>query len=250
MWNEQAFLKASNPGIFNYFGNSVSIWGDTIVVGSYQENSAATGVNGDPNVGEIKNAGAAYVFVRNGISWSQQAYLKSNNPSIDELFGISVSISGETIVVGVERADFDAEDSGAAYVFVRSGSKWTLQQILRSTTSSNPKNANFGHSVSISGERIVVGAVYEANRGRAYVFERVGTTWTQTAQLLDDNTRSTDHFGVSVSISGDTIVVGAELEDSNAAGVNGGQNNWNAISSGAAYVFVKCTLDSASLSQS
>jgi hypothetical protein len=94
-WTQQAYLKASNPGVADYFGYSVSISGDTIVVGAYLEDSNATGVNGTQDNGATAS-GAAYVFVRIGTTWTQQAYLKASNTEAGDNFGYSVSISGDT----------------------------------------------------------------------------------------------------------------------------------------------------------
>jgi hypothetical protein len=264
-WTQQAYLKASNTGVRDYFGHSVSISGDTIVVGAYQENSNAKGVNGDQNDDSALYAGAAYVFVRIGATWTQQAYLKASNTESSDNFGWSVSISGDTIAVGAKEEDSNAvgvngdqsnndiPDSGAAYIFVREGITWTQQAYLKA---SNTGVADyFGYSVSISGDTIVVGAYGEDSNatgvnedqsndrafdsGAAYVFVRNGTTWTQQAYLKASNTGGGDAFGYSLSISGHTIVVGAYHESSNAIEVNGDQNNDDAFDSGAAYVFVR-----------
>jgi hypothetical protein len=197
-WHLQAYLKASNTGAFDYFGYSVSISGDTIVVGAYLEDSNAARVNGDQNNDDAGYSGAAYVFVREGINWTQQAYLKASNAEADDWFGYSVSISGDTIVVGAY-----VEDSNAR---------------------------------GVNGDQRNNDAPYS---GAAYVFVREGITWTQQAYLKASNTGAYDWFGYSVSISGDTIVVGASQEDSNATGVNGDQSNNDASNSGAAYVFMR-----------
>jgi hypothetical protein len=264
-WTQQAYLKASNTGAVDLFGCSVSISGDTIVVGAYQEDSSATGVFGDQNKDDAPNSGAAYVFVREGTTWNQQAYLKASNTEEYDSFGYSVSISGDTIVVGAyqedssatgvfgDQNDNTATGSGAAYVFVRHGELWTPHAYLKA--SNTARDDTFGCSVSISGDTIVVGAAGEASNatgvngdqnndnssqsGAAYVFIKFGELWIQQAYLKASNTEAGDHFGYSVSISGDTIVVGAYLEDSNATGVNGDQNKNDALESGAAYVFVR-----------
>jgi T5SS/PEP-CTERM-associated repeat protein len=264
-WVQQAYLKASNPGSSDVFGASVAIAGDTIVVGAPQEDSNATGVNGDGSNNLSFTSGAAYVFVRSGTNWSQQAYLKASNTGAGDIFGASVAVSGETIVVGAESEDSNATgingdqtnnsgtNSGAAYVFVRSGTNWSQQAYLKA--SNTGAGDIFGASVAVSGETIVVGAESEdsnatgingdqannsgTNCGAAYVFVRNGTNWTQQAYLKASNTEEFDQFGESVAISGDTIVVGAHGEDSNATGVNGNQTNNTAGVSGAAYAFVR-----------
>ncbi|MGH8474815.1 MAG: choice-of-anchor D domain-containing protein [Methylococcales bacterium] len=128
-WSQQAYLKASNTGYSDNFGVSVAISGDTVVVGAPGENSNATGVNGDQSDNSADYAGAAYGFLRSGATWSQQVYLKASNTGSDDEFGVSVAISGDTVVVGApfensnatgvdgNQSDDSASYSGAAYVF-------------------------------------------------------------------------------------------------------------------------------------
>jgi hypothetical protein len=132
-WSQQAYLKASNTEAGDLFGRAVEVSDDTIVVGAYQEDSGATGVNGEQSDDSATNSGAAYVFVRNGTKWSQQAYLKASNTGANDYFGWSVAVSSDTVVVGAPResssatgingnqSDNSAGNSGAAYIFVRSG---------------------------------------------------------------------------------------------------------------------------------
>jgi hypothetical protein len=257
---QQGYLKASNTGADDEFGWSVAISGDTLVVGAPGEDSSATGVNGDQGNNNAVDAGAAYVFTRSGAIWSQQAYLKASNTGAGDNFGYSVAISGDTIVVGAwgeasnatgvngNQADNSAVAAGADYVFTRSGTTWSQQAYLKA--SNTDANDQFGYSVAIFGDTIVVGAPNEASNGypndnsaayagAAYVFTRSGTTWIQQAYLKASNTGANDAFGVSVAISGDTVVVGAPYEDSNATGVGGNQTDNSANAAGAAYVFVR-----------
>ena len=259
---QQAYLKAFNTGELDQFGTSVAISGDTVVVGALYESSNATGVNDLANSGNdlAYGSGAAYVFVRNGTNWTQQAYLKASNPEADDGFGSSVAISGDTIVVGAPYEDGDAsgdqndnsaEDSGAAYVFVRNGNTWTQQAFLKASNADT--DDSFARSVSVSGDTIVIGAALESSNatgvngdqndnsaffaGAAYVFARAGTAWTQQAYLKASNAEAGDGFGVSVSVSSNTVVVGASGESSN--GINYDQNNNNATFAGAVYVFAR-----------
>jgi len=262
---QQAYLKASNTGATDQFGWSVSVSGDTVVVAALGEDSATTGVDGDQSDNSASFAGAAYVFVRSGTTWTQQAYLKASNTDAGDQFGMSVSISGDTVVVGAPEEDSDATGvngnqsnnnagfSGAAYVFVRSGTTWSQQAYLKASNTGAVDL--FGFSVSISGDTVVVGAQREASdatgvdgnqsdnsassAGAAYVFVRSGTTWIQQAYLKASNTGAGDEFGWSVSVSGDTVVVGARNEDSAATGVNGNQGDNSASGAGAAYVFAR-----------
>ena len=262
---QQAYLKASNTGESDRFGDSVSVSGNTVVIGASWEGSGATGVDGDENDNSVPFSGAAYVFVRNGATWSQQAYLKASNTGFDDEFGSSVSISGDTIVVGAfgedsgathvngDGTDDSAVDSGAAYVFVRSGTSWSQQAYLKA--SNTDAGDHFGLSVSVSGDAVVVGARDEDSSatgvdgnqdnnsapgaGAAYVFVRSGTSWSQQAYLKASNAEASEWFGDAVAVSADTIVVGARYEDSGAVGVDGDQSDNSEGNSGAAYVFVR-----------
>ena len=267
-WVQQAYQKASNPANGNWFGFSVAISGDTVLGGSIYESSSARGVNGNQNDSSAYWAGAAYVFVRNGTNWSQQAYLKASNTTtalVFPQFGFSVAVSGDTAVVGAigepssstgvngDESDQSAYMAGAAYVFVRNGSTWTQQAYLKA--SNTDARDMFGSSVAIAGETVVVGAPEEssnatgvngdgsnnsaADSGAAYVFVRNGIDWTQQAYLKASNTDRADEFGSWVSLSDDTLVVGAIAESSSATGVNGDQTNNSVSRSGASYVFVR-----------
>ena len=262
---QQAYLKASNTGALHYFGRSVAVSGDTVVVGAWQESSSATGVNGNQANNSATNSGAAYVFVRSGTEWSQQAYLKASNTGANDYFGLSVAVSGDTIVVGApneasnatgvngDGTDNRAFGSGAAYVFVRSGTNWSQQAYLKASNTGS--GDHFGGAVAVSGDTAVVGADFENSAatgvndgqtdksarwaGAAYVFVQSGTNWGQQAYLKASNTGVADEFGQSVAISGDTVAIGAWYEDSNATGVNGNESNNDALDSGAVYVFVR-----------
>ena len=247
---QQAYVKASNSGDHDTFGSSVAVSGDTMVVGSATEDSGSTGVNGDQSDTSAASSGAAYVFVRSGGTWSQQAYLKASNTEAGDQFGISVAISGDTIVVGAnsddsnatgvdgDQSDNSAVQSGAAYVFTRSGSTWSQQAYLKA--SNTGAGDAFAGEVAIAGDTIVVGAPGEASgSGAAYVFTRSGSSWSQQGYLKASNAATNDVFGNSVAISGDTIVVGAYREASNATGVDGDQSDNSAVQSGAAYVFTR-----------
>jgi drug/metabolite transporter superfamily protein YnfA len=253
-WIHEAYLKASNTGLLDQFGFAVAISGDTIVVSAMGEDSGATGVNGNGADNSGINPGAAYVFVRDGTNWTQQAYLKASNAGISGAFGISVAIASDIIVIGAnqersgatgvngDQYDTNAPNSGAAYVFVRHGTNWTQQAYLKA--SDTHPNDRFGESVAVSGETVVVGAPIQApiqgySSGAAYVFVRVGTNWSQQAFLKAAVPDTSDMFGHSVAISGDTIVASAHWEDSNAVGVNGDQNDNSSTYAGAAYVFVR-----------
>ena len=246
------FLKASNAGGIDRFGQAIAISGNTLVVGASGE---ASTVPGGPGDNSSTRAGAAYVFVRDGGgNWSQQAFLKAPNAEAEDRFGSSVDISGDTIVVAAVLedssasggpSDNSAEDAGAVYVFVRSRTNWTQQAYLKASNAE--ANDLFGFSTSLSGNTLVVGASdedssagggqannSELSAGAVYVFERSGSSWTQQAFLKASNAEAGDGFGSAVALSGDQIVVGAWQEDSSATG---GPLDNSSSAAGAAYVF-------------
>jgi hypothetical protein len=170
---QQAYLKASNSGAGDGFGVHVAISGDTVVVGVIWEASNAIGVNGDQNDNSEVGSGAAYVFVRTGTTWTQQAYLKGAMTGAEDRFGWSVAVSGDTVVVGATGEDSyatgvngnqlsdAASGSGAAYLFVRTGTTWTQQAYLKA--SNTGFNYHFGSSVAASGNLAVIGSPEEAS---------------------------------------------------------------------------------------
>jgi len=192
-------LTASDAAGEDFFGCSVSVSGDTAVVGSSFDDDGGT------------DSGSAYVFTRSGSTWTQQAKLTASDAAVEDRFGDSVSVSGDTAVVGAWKDDDGGESSGSAYVFTRSGSTWTEQAKL--TASDAAVEDLFGRSVSVSGDTAVVGSSFDDDAGEssgsAYVFTRSGSTWTQQAKLTASDAAVLDAFGRSVSVSGDTAVVGA-----------------------------------------
>lgn len=258
-WTQQAFLKSGNPGAGDRFGAAVAVAGDTVVVGAYGEDSNSTGANSIPN--ELASgSGAAYVFTRSGSDWTQHAYLKAGNTGAGDEFGKAVAVSGESVIVGAPAEDSgtagvnpvsneSANYAGAAYVFSRSGIVWTQQAFLKA---GNPGvNDGFGEAVAISGDLVVVGATGESGNstvvngpsnenalyaGAAYIFRRDSAGWVQLAYLKASNSQSLDFFGLSVAISGNTVVASAPSEGSGTSGVNSTPNE-NVPWAGAAYTF-------------
>ena len=260
---QYAYAKSPDPGLNDIFGYSVALSGDTLAVGAYQEDSAATGVGGNPANDGATDTGAVFVFRRAGTIWQQEAYLKASTTDTEDWFGFSVALSGDTLAVaavgedsaaagvGGDQDDDSADTSGAVYVFQRTGSTWQQEAYIKA---SNPGAFdNFGWSVALSGDVLVVGATGEASAaqgvdgdqgdntaadsGAAYVFRRSGSTWQQEAYLKASNAEAGDGFGNSVALSGDVLAVAAYLEDSAARGVDADQGNNVAEDSGAVYVF-------------
>jgi hypothetical protein len=206
-------------GVGAQFGNAVAISGNTMVVGARFDSTTAS------------QAGAAFVFVLNGTTWSQQAKLLASDGAALDKFGQSVAISGDTIVVGAYQANAPLSNGGAAYVFVRNGTTWTQQQKL--TAGDGTADDEFGNSVAIRNNTIVVGAHFadlpsNSAAGSAYVFGRSGTVWTQIQKLIPiSSTAGGDSFGESIAISGDKLVVGSDHDDT------------PETAAGAVYVFVE-----------
>lgn len=260
IWAQQAYIKASNTREHNYFGQSIALSGNTLAVGAYGESSPSTGINGSQTNSGENASGAVYVFVRNGTTWTQEAYVKASNTASDFYFGASVALVGDVLAVGspgVRNAlDHSALDWGAAYVFTRSGTTWTQQAYLRA--SNTEMNDRFGASIALFGDTLAIGAPGEASlartingnqadnsapgAGAVYVFVRSVVTWTQQAYIKASNTEARDDFGSSLALHGDTLVVGAPHEDGAATGVNGDQANNAAQDAGALYVYTRVGL--------
>lgn len=211
-WVQQQKLFSSDIGMDDQFGTSVAINGNYAIVGapgkSLRTPDELDEKQKDKDVG--KNAGAAYIFVRQGAGWTQQAKLRSSDLEPADFFGISVSIDGDTAIVGAHRHNWPKADGGAVYVFVRNGTRWTQQAKL--IPEDTQRFDYFGYSVSLSGNSVIAGCIRNNHRGKdsgaAYVFVREGTAWTQEAKLVGNNTSEADRFGISVAINGNLAIVG------------------------------------------
>jgi hypothetical protein len=238
---QQAYIKPADPNSLLYFGNSVALSGDTLVVGAPADDVI-------PFITQ-----AVYVFTRTGDTWSQQARLRPSNPESQDRFGFSVAIDGDTLVVGApgedssatgtngNQVDNSATDSGAVYVFTRTGTTWSQQAYLKA--SNTGAGDYFGWKVALAGDTLAVSALDEdsnspgingnqannstADAGAVYVFTRTGTTWNQQAYIKASNPDSLDVFGIGLALAGDgnTLAVGAVGEDSLATGIDGNQGN-------------------------
>ena len=270
-WSQQAYVKASNTGTNDHFGTSVALSGDgnTLAVGAFGEASGTTGIDTTPNEA-APFAGAVYVYVRSGSSWSQQAYVKASNTDFFDLFGTSVALNGDgsTLAVGAvneassstgieSTPNNSAPGAGAVYVYTRIGTTWSQQAYVKA--SNTAQGDNFGNSVALSsdGNTLAVGAPAQptpdaspGGAGAAYVYTRTSGIWSQQALVTASNPQAGDlveagdNFGGSVALSGDgnTLAVGAQFEDSGRTGVTPGSvdeaTSGNAAhDSGAVYVY-------------
>ena len=213
-WSQQQKLIPSDGAAGDLFGKAVAISDDTVVIGAHADDA---------------DTGSAYVFVRDGSAWSEQAKLTGADGAEGDWFGFSVAVGGDTLVVGAHNDDDKGSESGSAYVFVRSGTTWSQQQKL--TAGDGAADDGFGYSVAISGDSILVGAYLHntdrgAAAGSAYVFQRSGGAWAQQQKLTAGDGAAGDRLGTSVAVSGGVVVAGAYNDDDN--GTN----------SGSAYVFL------------
>lgn len=211
------------------------------------------------------SAGAVYVFRRTAGVWSQEAYVKPSNTRMGESFGSSVALNGETLAVGApsegscatgingDQTDSSCGSAGAVYVFTRTAGVWTQQAYVKA--SNTEFLDGFGSSVSITGDTLAVGAPFEkscamglngdqsnngcSEAGAVYVFTRTAGSWRQQTYVKASNTGANDRFGFSVTLSGDTLAVGAPGEGSSATGVNGNQADDGCLGAGAVYVFTQ-----------
>ncbi len=216
-WDQQAKLIANDASKGDSLGWSIGLSGDTAVIGAPH----------DDDKGE--NSGSAYIFTRTGNIWSQQAKLTASDGSEGDVFGISASLSGDTVVIGADLNEEKGFNAGAAYVFTRSGNTWSQQAKL--TASDGAEGDIFGVRVALDGNTALISARRDdddtmgVDSGSAYIFTRTGSTWSQQAKLTAPDGTADDRFGRSVTLVGDTAVIGAMFQDEK------GKN------SGSAYVF-------------
>jgi hypothetical protein len=259
-WSQQAYVKASNTNPDDGFGFSVDVAGHMLIVGARNEDSAATGIDGDQSDDSSPDSGAAYVFTRTDGAWSQEAYVKASNTGTGDSFGSGVAVADDTVFVGARfedsastgiggnQMDNSAPDSGAVYVFTRIGGAWNQQAYVKASNSS--AEDSFGVHISAKGDTLLVGAPYEdsgatsiegnqeddtaPDSGAAYVFKRMSGIWKQQAYIKGSNNLPGDGFGSSVVVAGDRLAVGAFHNP--ATNVRAQADN-TAPNTGAAYVF-------------
>ncbi len=265
------YIKASNTDANDTF-HVLAVSGDglRIAVGAHQEDSAATGVNGDQTSNAAASSGAVYIFRNDNGTWVQEAYLKASNTDAGDFFGWTVDMDerGNRVFVGAYQEDSSATgingnqasngqpESGAVYVFRRSGRNWSQEAYIKSSNSRSGDNFGSRLAVNDIGNVLAVSAPREdsnatgidgdqsdnsaSESGAVYIFERNGTTWTQQSYIKASNTDAQDRFGeFSVAVSGDgtKLAVGAATERSNATGIDGDQSDNSVNGAGAVYVY-------------
>ncbi|MDQ6477977.1 T9SS type A sorting domain-containing protein [Dyadobacter sp. LHD-138] len=252
-WNQLIKVTAQNNdgssarNANDLYGKSVSISGNYAIVGAYHEGEDPNGLN------SVGDAGAAYILYNNAGNWVQVKKITAPVRELGDVFGNSVSISGDYAIVGAHQEDDDAQEtntlnnSGSAYIFRKDQGgtdNWGL--VKKITASTREIDDVFGHSVSISGDYAIVGAYLEdedvnetntlSESGSAYIFKKDqggADNWGQIKKITASTRDGADQFGWSVSINGDYAIVGAQLEDEDALEAN------TLSFSGSAYIFKK-----------
>ncbi len=218
-WSLAAELVAPDPASGDGFGFAVALDGDTAVVGA--ENRT---------VGGKEHAGAAYVFVRSGGTWSLQAELTASGAAVNDWSGSSVALDGDTVIVGAPGRTVGGRPyAGAAYVFQRSGGVWTQQAEL--TAADGAFGDEFGRAVALSGGTALIGAENRdagavVDAGAVYVFAGAGAGWYEQTRLVAPDPSARAGFGSALAVSGGTALVGA-----------GGATAGGLVNCGAAYVY-------------
>jgi len=225
-WGQATKLTADDGALDDHFGGSVSLSGDLALVGAHRDDDKGN------------NSGSAYLFGRDeggDNAWGQAAKLTADDGATWDLFGWSVSLSGDLALVGARYDDDNGADSGSAYLFARNqGGDNAWGQAAKLTADDGARDDTFGQSVSLSGDLALVGACYDddngADSGSAYLFGRDqggDNAWGQVAKLTADDGAAGDFFGGSVSLSADLALVGAQWD------------NDNGTDSGSAYLFAR-----------
>jgi hypothetical protein len=250
-----------------------------MAVGAPFESGGAAGVNGNQNDNSVYASGAVYVFLRQGDSWTQQAYVKASNPGQSDHFGSSVALSrdGTTMAVAAHweasgatgingnQNDNSMPQAGAVYVFTRTGTTWTQQAYIKASNTGRAGQGDlpgdgdqFGFSLALSGDgnTLAVGAISEdsaaqqingnqnddsaQSAGAVYVYTRTGSTWAQQAYVKSSNTEAGDALGFSVAVSFDGNTLAAAAFDEDGSGRTINPPHDNrSLNSGALYVFAR-----------
>lgn len=215
----EAKILAEDGKTNDFFGFDVALTENTALVGAFKDDDDVRGID----------SGSAYIFTRSGDNWKQQAKLTAIDGAAKDNFGGKVALYGDTAVIGAIFHDQKGTDAGAAYVFTRTGDSWTEQAKL--TASDTAAGDAFGQSIALQGDTLVIGAPHDGDHGSdsgsVYVFTRSGNVWHQQAKLVAKDGAKGDLFGINVALSGDTILIGADLNDE------------KALNAGAAYVFTR-----------
>lgn len=209
-WTQQTRITGGSATAGDFFGNAVSIHGDFVVVGAPND-----------NVGSNNLQGTAYFFNRSGTVWTQTNYVTIPGGAADDRFGTAVDLTADYAAIGAPFDDHTSEtNAGSAHIFQRTGISWSHMQTLTQLPAAT--NKSLGKSVSIDGNRVVIGGEDPNSTGKAYVFQYNNSSWDAMSSLhllLNANPQATSYgFGDQVSMSGNFIITGKWNEFNNIAG--------------------------------
>jgi hypothetical protein len=225
-WSQTQKIVQSDTLVSSEFGWSVAMSDDGTVAAigaAYHDNPGGTAVT---------NGGAVYIFTKSGGTWSQtqKMYASDYITQANQALGYNISMAGDgsMVVAGALYNDTTVQDSGAAYVFVKSGGVWpvTETQILKTSDAATSDTGGWSVSTSQNGDRIIYGAPYDddnqGNSGSIYIFDRSNGTWTQTKKYANHAASSANYFGKSTAVSSDGMVYVVGTEEGDSVGVNSG----------------------------
>lgn len=238
-WTQIQKLNASDGSSQDYFGHSVSIYADHIIVGAVGDSEDLNGSS------YMKHAGSAYIFRNSSDTWTQLQKISPSDRNEEDRFGGSVAINRDYAIIGSLADDEDsngnnyAPNAGSAYIYKLDNGTWNQSQKI--TADDREGSDLFGSAVALSEDFIIVGAHredhdsegnnYLGDAGSVYIYKNESDTWTQAQKITAIDRDSPDFFGYSISIFGDYILVGAYEEDEDILGEN------NLASAGSAYLF-------------
>jgi hypothetical protein len=260
VWARQAYVKASNTDAHDYFGRSVALSSDgsILAVGAPGEGSHSAGMNGNQADNSAEEAGAVYLFSRQGSVWRQKDYMKVSNPKAGDGFGWDIGLSADGRTMAVAAAEEGSENVvassyviGAVYLFHHLHDKWNQQAYIKVPVAES--GGFFGSTIALSGNgaTLAISAPHrdpmEASKDPSkneipvHVFSRAGDRWKRQTFVKAANTQAGDWFGGSLALSddGNVLAVGASGEDSKATGIDGDQTDNSTEDAGATYVFIR-----------
>lgn len=205
LWVQEAKLTAADGSADDAFGQSIAVSTDTIVIGAPHDDDHGP------------SSGSVYVFERIGKNWIQQSKLTAPDGAEGDVFGISIAIDGDTLLVGADLHDEKAQNAGAVYVFTRVGLEWLYQAKLSASDAGDTDI--FGVRVALSGDTALISArrdddkIMGKDAGSAYIFERKGNHWIQQTKLTAPDGAADDRFGRGVAIDGDMALISAMHQD-------------------------------------
>ena len=220
VWSQQQKLTASDAEDDDYFGRYMALDGDTVIISAYRDDDKG------------RTSGSAYIFTRgaNG-EWIEQQKLMASDGAKNDRFGYRIALQDDTAVIGAWGDNDSGNNSGSAYIFTRnSNGYWTEQQKL--TASDGSKKDNFGRQIAIDGDRVIIGAYRDDDKGdasgSAYIFTRNNGEWSKQQKLIANDGAENGRFGADLALDSGTAMVGSHRD----------QN-----SKGSVYIFTLPTID-------